>query len=57
MLCTFDDDIPIFGEVVDIIVTMSGVCLFALKPYIGYQFSSHFNSYEVTLKATIIAGY
>ena len=36
----------IFGEVVDIIVTMSGVCLFA---YIGYQFSSHFNSYEVTL--------
>lgn len=47
VLCTFDEDVPIFGKILDIIVTASGECLFALIPCIGKVFCKHFNAYEV----------
>lgn len=47
VLYTFDDDTPIFGKVYDIVVTMSGNCLFILIPYVGNAFYHHFNAYEV----------
>lgn len=42
----FKDEIPIFGYIQDIIV-IHGDCYFVLVPYIGYNFRSHFNAYEV----------
>lgn len=47
VLVTFDDDIPIFGKLQDIIVTTSGECLFVFIPYVGALFNYHFHSYEV----------
>lgn len=47
LLCTFYDDDPIFGKVVDIIITDSSKCLFILTPYISTSYNNHFNSYEV----------
>lgn len=49
LLCTFFEDTPIFGKVVDIIVTDSSKCYFILNPYISTNFNKHFNSYEVEL--------
>ena len=51
VLCTFDEDIPIFGLIVDIIIPSSQDCLFILVPYIGYSFNHHFNSYEVQINS------
>lgn len=47
VLITFDEDIPIFGKIFDIIVTASGNCLFVSVPYVGNTFCKHFNAYEV----------
>ena len=47
ILCTFCDDDPIFGKVLDIVVTESGNCLFVLEPYVVKTFNKHFNAYEV----------
>lgn len=47
VVCTFDEDIPIFGKIADIIIPPSGKCLFILIPYVGYTFCSHLNSYKV----------
>ena len=47
ILHSFDDEIPIFGVVSDILVTLSGDCLFVSITYIGSSFFSHFNAYEV----------
>lgn len=46
VLVTFDDEIPIFGRLEDIIVTSSGECLFVFVPYVGALFNRHFHSYE-----------
>ena len=43
----FDEEIPIFVVVSDILVTLSGDCLFVLIPYVGNSFFPHFNAYEV----------
>lgn len=42
----FDDD-PIFGMVVDVIVTQSQDCLFILNPLEVVTFNKHYNAYEV----------
>ena len=47
LLCTFDDGEPIFGRVLDIIVTQSKDCLFVLQPFIVVTFNQHYNAYEV----------
>ena len=47
VLVTFDDDIPIFGRIKDIIVTASGEFLFVFVPYVGALFNYHYHSYEV----------
>ena len=47
MVCTVVDDEPVFGKILDIVVTVSGDCLFVLEPYIVTTFNTHFNAYEV----------
>ena len=47
LLCAFCDDDPLFGEVLDILATASGDCLFILTPFIVTTFNKHFNAYEV----------
>ncbi len=47
LVCTFCDDEPVFGKVLDIVVTESGDCLFVLIPYFVTAFNKHFNAYEV----------
>lgn len=41
-----DEEVPVFGKVKDIIV-VHGLCFFVLVPYVGYNFCTHFNAYEV----------
>ena len=36
-----------FGKVIDIIVLSPEDCLFVLCPYVGSNFSAHYNAYEV----------
>lgn len=50
---SFDEDIPIFASVIDIIVTASGDCLFILNPHIGNSYYPHFNAYEVQSETCI----
>lgn len=48
LLCKFHDD-PLFGKVLDILVTSSGDCLFILAPLVVSTFNGHYNAYEVEL--------
>jgi len=45
--CTLCEDEPIFGRIVDIIITESDTCLFIIEPLITNCFNKHYNSYEV----------
>ena len=47
LLCTFCQDEPVFGKVLDFIVTSSSECFFILKPFITRNFNCHYNAYEV----------
>lgn len=50
ILASIEDDIPIFGKIIDIIITVPSTCLFVLVPYVGDCFCKHFNAYEVYSK-------
>ena len=47
LICGISNGDPIFGKILDILVTTCGDCLFVLTPYIASTFNRHFNSYEV----------
>lgn len=47
VLCTFDEDIPVFGKIIDIVAPAVGESLFILIPYFGYAFNRHYNCFEV----------
>lgn len=47
LVCTYCDHDPVFGKVLDVIITESNECLFVLEPFIVRAFSHHFNAYEV----------
>ena len=42
-----DNDVPVFGEIHDIITNKLLQCYFVLVPYIGYEFHAHINAYAV----------
>ena len=44
LVCSFDEEIPVFGKIVDIIITKFSDCLFILIPYIGINFHTHYNA-------------
>ena len=46
VFCTIDDDVPVFGKILDIVVLGTDDCLFVVQPYAGV-FCSHYNAYEV----------
>ena len=50
LLCTFCNDDPLFGKLVDVIVTEENICWFILQPCIVRQFNEHYNGYEVELQ-------
>lgn len=50
LLCTFWNDDPLFGKLVDLIVTEENICWFIMQPCIVKQFNEHYNGYEVELK-------
>ncbi|XP_065884437.1 uncharacterized protein [Dysidea avara] len=55
VICTLCEDEPIFGKILDIIITESNTCLFIIEPLITNCFNKHYNSYEVNaLKHTHI---
>ena len=41
------DDMPVFGEIMDIFVTPVGECLFILRLLLTVGLCAHFHSYEV----------
>ena len=45
--CYVENDMPVLGEVMDIIILLSSKCLFVLKPYISTTFNCHFHAFEV----------
>ena len=51
MFMKFEDDLPIFGCIKDIII-VNCECLFILIPYVGHTFSTHYNAYEVSCELT-----
>ena len=52
LVCSFDEEIPVFGKIVDIIVTKFSDCLFISIPYIGINFHTHYNAFEVYADTT-----
>jgi len=44
---SFCNSLPVFGKIMDIIVSQRGECLFALIPYVTTVFNTHYNAYEV----------
>lgn len=56
MVYKYMDDMPVFGEIVEIFVTPLGECLFVLKVLATVCFCIHLHSYEVGLTSeTIVA--
>lgn len=49
LIYKFSHDDPLFGKVLDILVTSSGDCLFILAPLVVNTFNGHYNAYDVKL--------
>lgn len=47
MYCTIEDEVPVFGKIIDVLVQPTGKCLFVVIPYIGDKYLNHYNTYEV----------
>lgn len=47
VLCHFEDEMPIFGEIVNIIVTPLKECLLVIHPLVADYFDRHFRAYHV----------
>ena len=50
LLCTFCNGDPLFGKLVDLIVTKENICWFIMQPCVVKQFNEHYNGYEVELQ-------
>ena len=48
------DDMPVFGEILDIFVTPVGECLFVLNLLLTVGLCAHFHSYEVANTSDIV---
>ena len=49
LICTVIDDEPVFGKIIDIIITENNTCLFVLNAYKVNTYNQHYNAYEVDL--------
>ena len=47
LLCTIEDDTPVFGKIADILIKTTQECLFVLVPHLGTNYNCHYHSYEV----------
>ena len=47
LLSIDEDDVPMFGRLLDVCITTSNDCLFVFTPYIVHTFNKHFHAYEV----------
>ena len=47
VLCHFEQGMPVFGEVIDIIVTELQECLFVVHPLVADYFDRHFHAYHI----------
>lgn len=47
MFCSIEDEVPVFGKIMDILVWSMGKCIFVIIPYVGDNFFNHYNAYEV----------
>lgn len=47
LICSMCDDDPLFGKLVDLVITQSNKCWLVLQPFKATRFNQHFNSYEV----------
>lgn len=45
VICTMCDDDPLFGKLVDIVISQK--CWLILQPFIATGFNKHFNAFEV----------
>lgn len=49
MVCGIEDDIPMFGRIMELIVTPHQECLFVICPPPTITFQLHYHAYEVVL--------
>ena len=47
VLCHFEEEMPVFGEVVEVLVTPLRECLFVLHPLVSDYYDRHFHAYHV----------
>ena len=48
VLCYYEDEMPVFGKIKDIIITPSCECLLVLTPLVSTAFNGHLHAYEVS---------
>ncbi len=46
--CYIDDDMPVFGQIMDMIILPTSKCLFVLKPFVSSTFNAHYHAFEVS---------
>ena len=49
LICNVIDDEPVFGKIIDLIITENDTCLFVLNAYKVNTYNQHYNAYEVDL--------
>lgn len=47
LICGMCDDDPLFGKLVDLVVTQNNECWLVLQPFKATRFNQHFNSFEI----------
>lgn len=48
VVCYIEHEMPVFGQIADIILLPTSVCVFVLKPFMSTSFNPHFHAFEVT---------
>ena len=49
VLCGIEDDTPMFGRIMELIVTPHQECLFVVCPLLTITFQRHYHAYEAVL--------
>lgn len=49
VVCTVQDDLPMFGKIIEFIITPHQDCYFILYPLITQTYNHHFHAYEVVI--------
>ena len=54
VVCGIEDDTPMFGEIMELIVTPHQECLFVICPLLTIAFHHHYHAYEVAPTDSIV---